>query len=319
MNTIILTGTDLVTSSAADEARAKRDDLLILAQNIPSIVDADSALLATERLRNLRSFYKEIVVGKDDAKGPVLEIGRKIDALFHELADEIEAEGTRIGGLLGAYNVEQERIAQRKREDAAREERRIREEAAKKEREAELARLHKEQQAREHKMREEEDARRERDRKQREIDREAEEKAARARTDAGRERAAQEAEKRKAELAEQERKDKEERDRKAEEDRKERERVAAEEQKKRDEEEARRVAANRESVAVATAKPKGTATSMKVCYEIEDIVKLYEAAPYLCNVTENGPALKNAIKNLRGDQKLPGVRHWLEASTITRG
>lgn len=275
MNTIIIQGSELVVMSTAAEALKLRNELLAEAKAVPLITTKETAAQATETLRALRSFYKTIESGREAAKAPVLAIGRKIDAFAYELHHEISMEGERLGRILGAFNVEQERIAEQKRVAAQAEERRIREEAARIEREA----------------------REDWARKERAIAQEAEEKSARARTEAGRERAAQEAEKRRLEIEETSRK----------------------EQQARDDEEARRVAETRQSLAVATAKPEGTATRQKISYEITSIVALYEAAPYLVTLTENKAALLSALKGLHGEQKLPGVRHWKEAVTITRG
>ena len=297
MNTIILSGSELVTSTAAEDARKLRDELLAKSSTLPSITDQPTAMLATETLRDLRGFYKMIEEGRIAAKAPVLEIGRRIDLLASELRDQVEAEGLRIGKLLGQWNADQEKIAEQKRRDAAAEERRIRDDAERKEREAQAEQRRKDEEARQA-------LQRENDR----IAEEARQKAARARTEGGRERAEQEAEQRKKDAEEQARKDKEERDR-----------IAAKEQKARDDEEARRVAANREQAALATAKPKGTATSLKIMYEVTDIVALYEAAPYLVTMTENVAALKSALKGLQPGKHLPGVKHWTEAATITRG
>lgn len=297
MNTIITQGSELVTTTAAQEARKLRDELLAKAASLPLITDQQSALTATEALRELRDFYKVIEEGRKAAKDPVLEIERRIDSLAAELRDQVEAEGLRIGKLLGQWNADQEKVAEQKRRDSAAEERRIREDAERKEREAQAEQRRKDEEARQA-------LQRENDR----IAEEARQKAARARTEGGRERAEQEAEQRRKDAEEQARKDKEERDR-----------VAAEEQKARDDEESRRVAANREQAALATAKPKGTATSMKIMYEVTDIVALYEAAPYLVTMTENVAALKSALKGLQPGKNLPGVKHWTEAATITRG
>lgn len=297
MKTITLTGAELVKSSAADEARKLRDELLSKAKDLPLITDVATATLATETLRELRSFYKIIEEGRSMAKAPVLEMGKRIDGLAAELRDTVEAEGVRIGKILGAWNVEQEKIAEQKRQEAAREERRIREDAERKEREAQELQRQKD-----------EEARLELERKQKAIDDEAAARAARARTEGGRERAEKEAEDRRRELQEQADLEKRNRDTQARVD-----------QETRDAEEARRVAANREQAALATAKPKGTSTSLEILYEITDIVALSEAAPFLVTMEPNVSALKSALKGLQPGKHLPGVRHWTEAKTITRG
>lgn len=298
MNTIILRDFSLATASAADEARSQRDLLIQRYQTIPSIVDTESARHATNLLRELRDFYKVIEAARKEVKAPVLKLEREIDALAEELDGQVEVAGRKLSTLLGAYDLEQKRIAEEKRIEAQREERRIRDEAA---------RVEREEEERQAKLRDQ--ARREVERQQKEIAFAAEAKAARARTEAGRERAAQEAERLRLELED-----------KALREAQELERVALEQQKVRDDEEARKVAATRESAFALTAnKPKDTSTSEVIKFEVTDIVALYEAAPYLVRLEPNVAALKSALKGLHGDQKLPGVKHWFEATTITRG
>ncbi len=134
MNTIVLTNAELVTSSAADEARKLRDELLNQAEHCKVVMDGPTQFAATNTLRELRNFFKMIEGGRETAKAPILKIGREIDALAAELNSQIEAQGKRLGAILGSYDIEQKRIAEVARQEAAREERRIREEAAAKER-----------------------------------------------------------------------------------------------------------------------------------------------------------------------------------------
>jgi DNA repair exonuclease SbcCD ATPase subunit len=122
--------------------------------------------------------------------------------------------------------------------------------------------------------------------------RELEAKAARARTTEGAERAA-------LELAQAERK-------------------AAEAQQRRIDEQAAALVAAQAAVTTVAAKPEGVSTRTEVCYEVTDVVALYEAAPYLVRLDVNTAALKQALKTLRADQHLPGVRHWTETRSIVR-
>lgn len=298
MNTIIVSNSELVTSSAAEEARKLRDELLAQARALPLVTDPKSQEEATSVLRALRSFYKMVEAGREAAKAPVLKLSRGIDALADDLYGEVEREGKRVGQVLGVYDLEQKRIAEEKRQEAIREERRVREEAAAKERAEEERQRKLAAQARE-----------EVERQKRQAQAEADAKAARARTEAGRERAAKEAEAAKARLEEQ-----------AKVDAAERVAQSIREQAARDAEETRRVAQIRsDALAVASARPKDTATSEKIMFEVEDAQALYEAAPYLVTLVPNVAAIRSALKGMRGEQKLPGVKHWREASTITRG
>lgn len=298
MKTITLENFELVTSSAAEEARLHRDNLLLTAKTCPLVVDDKSQAHATKVLRELRNFSNAIESGRKEAKDPIIQLGRRIDAFAEELAGNIETEGRRLGVILGTYEMEQKRIAEQKRREAAEEEARVRREAAEREREAaeRLAAIEREHQAA---IRRQEEA----------IQREAAAKALRARTEAGRERAAEEARQAKIAL-----------ELKAEQAASAREENARLEQQRRDDEETRRVALIRqESFAQRPDKASGTAVRENICFEVTDIVALYEAAPYLVNLSPNTAAIKSACKGLRGDQTLPGVRHWREASTSIRG
>ena len=66
----------------------------------------------------------------------MLDLGKRIDALATDLTADIEAEARRIGRLIGAWNAEQERIADEARRRAEEEARRVREEAERVSREA---------------------------------------------------------------------------------------------------------------------------------------------------------------------------------------
>lgn len=297
MKTISVSNFELVTSSAADEARSQRDQLLYEAGNVGLVTDASSHLAATETLRTLRNFAKMIKEGHEVAKAPVLQLGRDLDSLWHELADAVDAEGKRIGNALGSYNLEQEKIARQKREDAAREEQRLKDEAAEKQRKAD-----------EQKQADDKKAADDLAAETKRIADEAAAKIARARTETGREKAREGSAIRLAQVTQAAAVASEKR-------------AEAVEEKKDEIFQAATVAVaeTRQTLAVATAKPKGTSTKEDVEYEIEDIEALREAAPYLCTVTENKQALKTALKGMRRDQKMPGVRHWWTASTITRG
>lgn len=65
-------------------------------------------------------------------------------------------------------------------------------------------------------------------------------------------------------------------------------------------------------------KPAGTSIREELCFEVEDIVKLYESAPYLVTLTPNTAAIKNALKVLTPSQHLPGIRHWRQPMAVVR-
>lgn len=123
-------GSAIVT--AADQARVERDELLHQAALVVSVADRIDADDATTVLRNLKAFETAIEQARTQAKAPVLEIGRKIDALSKELVEKVKTETGRISRVLGAYELEEKRKAEAARYAAEQEASRIAEEARKK-------------------------------------------------------------------------------------------------------------------------------------------------------------------------------------------
>ena len=219
----------------------------------------------------------------------MLQRGKDIDTLADTLSGQVEAEEKRIGGMVAGWNAEQKRLAEEERQRKWEAEQAVIRESARIQREAE-AKAHAEQA--------------ERDRVAREEQARLEAKANAAKSAKAKEAAAvalREAQERKA------REDAEAADRKVAED------------KARDEAafqaEAKATAAR---LAVIPATTAGVATRQEVCFEVEDITKLYEAAPYLVKLEPNTTALKAALKSLAPGQHLPGVRHWMEARSSVR-
>ena len=138
MNTalITITGAESTQVSALPEALATRDQLLAKARKGQRIANAESSARATAFLKDVKTFTKAINDAHATAKAPVLELGRKIDALKKDLTADLDAEATRISRLIGEFNAEQERLAEEERRKAEAEARRIREEAERQAREA---------------------------------------------------------------------------------------------------------------------------------------------------------------------------------------
>lgn len=123
-------GAAIVTS--ADAARIERDELLHQAALVVQVADRIDADDATTVLRGLKAFETTIEQARTQAKAPVLEIGRKIDALSKQLVDQVKAETGRISRVLGAYELEEKRKAEAARYAAEQEASRIAEEARRK-------------------------------------------------------------------------------------------------------------------------------------------------------------------------------------------
>jgi hypothetical protein len=134
---IITPGIGSAIVTAAEAARHKRDDLLTAAGLVTTVADRIDADDAMEVFRSLKGFSKEIETQHRVAKAPVLDLGRKIDAIGKELVAKIDTEANRIGKVIGAYEQEERRKAEDARRAAEAEAAKI---AAEAERQAALAR-----------------------------------------------------------------------------------------------------------------------------------------------------------------------------------
>jgi hypothetical protein len=99
----------------------------------PTVTDADTQAEVTNVLRDIARILKEVEQGRQEAKAPALEIGRKIDAAAKEFVGALDPHMKRLNGMLVAYETEQRRIAMEA-------ERKRQEEIRKQEAEQELAR-----------------------------------------------------------------------------------------------------------------------------------------------------------------------------------
>lgn len=263
---LTLSGLEAAHLGASTAARARRDELISAAKQLPQVADTTTADQAGKCLVKLKEFSREIESARKTVKAPVIELAREIDALSSELTLTVENEAARLGKLLGAWQAMQAALAREQARKAAEAEAHIR--------------------------REREEAERIAQEKLRQEQAELAAKAARARTVEGKERA-------ELELAQAERR-------------------AAEEQQARTDAAAAAIVAEQAKVTTVAPKPEGIATRTELCFEVTDIVALYEAAPYLVKLEPNVAGLKSALKALRRDQTLPGVRHWYEAKSIVR-
>ncbi len=132
-----LVGSDAVTVETSQEARLTRDSLLHLAAQQTGISTPADADLVADALRTVKAFTREIEESRKDVKAPVLEIGKRIDALAAELTAELEQQAKRLSSMLGAYQAEQRKKEEEARRAAWQEEQRIKEETARKLAEAE--------------------------------------------------------------------------------------------------------------------------------------------------------------------------------------
>lgn len=107
--------------TAANAARAERDELLKHAAAVTTVIDRVDADHATNVLRALTAFSKRIEAARTEAKAPALDIGRRIDALAKELAHAVTTEAARVSRIVGAFEAEERRKAELVRYEAERE------------------------------------------------------------------------------------------------------------------------------------------------------------------------------------------------------
>lgn len=115
--------------TAANAARAERDELLKSAAAVTTVADRLDADHATNVLRDLTAFSKRIETARTEAKAPALDLGRRIDALAKELAHAVTTEATRVSRIVGAFEAEERRKAESLRYEAEREACRLAKEA----------------------------------------------------------------------------------------------------------------------------------------------------------------------------------------------
>lgn len=125
--------------TAADAAKLRRDDLLKTASLVTTVSDRLDADDATIVLKAIKEFTREIEKQKTVAKAPVLEIGRKIDAMTKVLISELESHASRISRVLGSFEAEEQRKAHEARLAAEAEAARIAYEAAEEAKKAQRA------------------------------------------------------------------------------------------------------------------------------------------------------------------------------------
>jgi len=140
---LTLSGLDSAELTATSAARARRDELLAAARRGTIVTTKEGAEKAGAILKDLKAFSRLIEDARKTVKERPLALCRDIDALATKLTKDIEFEASRISRLLGAWQAEQDRLAEEARRKAWEEEQRIRREAEEKAK-AEAARAEKE-------------------------------------------------------------------------------------------------------------------------------------------------------------------------------
>ena len=300
--------------SALEAAVKERDRLLAKNKTVAVVItNADEAALVTRALKANKNFCDAIEDARVEYKKPVLDLGRRIDAVADSLTKALEADASRFSKMLGSYQAEQNRLAEEARIKAHNEEVRLREEAAQKEAEAREAervaeQARKDREAAEQKKRDDEAAAR-----QKELD----DKASRARTEAGRAKAEKEAQ----EAREQKERDDREREAAAQREEDQRKEQAEKDREQRESDLTRKVVDVRIEVATSAPvmqKPAGIVTRKTIQFRVDDINALYKANPLLVKLVPETALIKAALRNLPLGGTLPGVSHWEENASHVR-
>ena len=115
---IAVTGVGDVQIVIGPSAREQRDALLTEAAEITAVANNFDQESAAEVLARLQEMARGVERARKAVKDPVLEVGRRIDAIAGEFSGPIEAEADRIGRLIGAYRTSlQAEVARKEREE----------------------------------------------------------------------------------------------------------------------------------------------------------------------------------------------------------
>jgi hypothetical protein len=102
---------------AAFEARRVALEKSGTIRAIASVTDLDAAAAA---LTHIKALTKAVETSRKDVKGPVLEVGRRIDAVAKDYMEPLESEGKRLSIMVGSYQEAARKKAEKEREEAAR-------------------------------------------------------------------------------------------------------------------------------------------------------------------------------------------------------
>jgi len=103
--------TKSVAVEITPEAYADRTRAITAASAVTAVTTAAEQATAVTALRSLKALGIQVEKSRKEAKAPVLELGRRIDATAETFLRDITVEDPRVTALLTAYEVEQRRIA----------------------------------------------------------------------------------------------------------------------------------------------------------------------------------------------------------------
>lgn len=122
---IQIDGIDNALATATENARERRDELVLHSAKIRVVKTAEDAQTAADALKDMKGFTREIEDARTAVGAPVLKLTKEINGLAKELTTAVEAESTRVARLLGTYQQEQQRLANEAAEAARAKEQQI--------------------------------------------------------------------------------------------------------------------------------------------------------------------------------------------------
>jgi uncharacterized protein YhaN len=136
---IQIDGIDNALATATENARERRDELVLDSAKIRAVVTVDDARLASDQLKDLKAFLTTIEEARKTVKGPVDTLAAKIQAIAKELTLEVQTQYDRLNRMVGTYQQEQQRLQREADEKARAAEQKILDDAAEKQRQIEAS------------------------------------------------------------------------------------------------------------------------------------------------------------------------------------
>ena len=103
MTDLIQVNTEGCSIATTPEAMEVASNLHTELQEIKTVPDAAAQVMATERAVNAQRFLKQLEANRKDVKAPVIELGKRIDALAAELSAPVRTEMERVGKLVAGF------------------------------------------------------------------------------------------------------------------------------------------------------------------------------------------------------------------------
>jgi hypothetical protein len=126
MKAALITITELApTIAISPDAEHARDRLLASAATVDAVDSNEASVRASDILKDMKQFTRFVEAGRTDAKSPLLDYGRKVDAIAKELTGELDAVAKDLAFKIGVWTSEQQRLARIEKQKAEDEARRL--------------------------------------------------------------------------------------------------------------------------------------------------------------------------------------------------